>query len=137
MVLTFPVLLILLSAVGGFSLATFIHFKKKKSAPIVCPIGHSCDPVVHSDYSCFLCIPVELFGMLYYFVIICSYILLSLYPEYKEGWTETFIQSVSGIAFVFSLYLTAVQAFVLKKWCTWCLISATLCTIIFFFGLSL
>lgn len=133
---TLPILLIILSALGGLSLATYIHFKKKEPKPLVCPIGHSCDPVVHSDYSRFMRIPVELLGIAYYSIILISYSLLFTYPEVKTPATETSLLAVSGTAFLFSAYLTGVQAFVLKEWCTWCLISATLCTIIFFISFS-
>lgn len=38
---------------------------------------------------------------------------------------------LSLVAFLFSAYLTFIQAFTLRQWCTWCLISAGLCTLIF------
>ncbi|MDO8620335.1 MAG: vitamin K epoxide reductase family protein, partial [bacterium] len=117
---------------GGFSLALYIHFKKKQPAPLVCPIGHSCDPVVHSDYSRFMNIPVEILGVLYYLVVLVCYSLLFMYPWWKTGWMEVGLLSLSGVAFLFSVYLTAVQAFILKEWCSWCLFSAMLCAIIFF-----
>jgi uncharacterized membrane protein len=35
------------------------------------------------------------------------------------------------VGFLFSLYLVYVQAFILRKWCVWCLVSATAATILF------
>ncbi len=128
-------LLVILCALAGFSLALFIHFKKKQPKPLVCPLGHSCDPVVHSDYSRIIGIPVELLGILYYCIILFSYLILSMYPGLKSASLELTLLGLSGMAFLFSIYLTAVQAFVLKEWCTWCLISATLCATIFFLSL--
>ncbi len=133
---TLPLAIIILCALGGFSLALYIHFKKKQPAPL-CPIGHSCDPVVHSDYSRFMHIPVEILGILYYFLILLCYSLLVMYPSMKTGMVEATLLLISGLAFLFSVYLTAVQAFILKEWCTWCLFSATLCAIIFFTSLTL
>lgn len=135
----YPALHVLLiaCAVGGFLLAAFIHFKKKMSAPLVCPIGHSCDPVVHSDYSRFLGVPVELLGMVYYFFVLFYYSLFFVLPVFGESELGFIFIGISALAFLFSVYLTAVQAFILKEWCTWCLISATLCTVIFFAGLRL
>ena len=132
-----PTLLIILSSLGGLSLATFIHLKKKEPKPLVCPIGHSCDPVVHSDYSRFMRIPVELLGILYYLIVLISYVLLFMYPQGKTPATEATLLALSAIAFLFSAYLTWVQAFVLKEWCTWCLISASLCVLIFSLSLWL
>ena len=129
--------LIVTCALFGFSLATFIHFKKKQPKPLVCPIGHSCDPVVHSDYSRFMHIPVEILGILYYLLVLLCYLLLAMYPTLKTESLELALLSVSAIAFLFSAYLTAVQAFILKEWCSWCLFSATLCVIIFLAALQL
>ncbi len=131
------ILLIILCALFGFLLATFIHFKKKLSSPLICPIGHSCDPVVHSDYSRFLGVPVESLGMLYYLLILLCYSLFLIFPALKGESLGLALVGISALAFLFSLYLTAVQAFILREWCTWCLISATLCAIIFLIGLKL
>jgi uncharacterized membrane protein len=35
------------------------------------------------------------------------------------------------IGFLFSGYLTAIEAFVLKEWCQWCVVSAITMTILF------
>ncbi len=134
---TLPFVIIILCALTGFSIALFIHFKKKQPAPLVCPIGHSCDPVVHSDYSRFMHIPVEILGILYYSLLLLCYSLLVMYPSMKTEAVEMTLLVVSGFAFLFSVYLTAVQAFILKEWCTWCLFSATLCAIIFFTSFTL
>jgi uncharacterized membrane protein len=37
----------------------------------------------------------------------------------------------SGIGTVFSLWLTYLEAFVIRAWCQWCVISALIVTIIF------
>lgn len=127
--------IIIACAISGFSLATFIHLKKRVQKPLICPIGHSCDPVVRSDYSRLFGIPVELLGVLYYFIIILAYSLQLIYPGTTAEGLNVALISLSAFAFLFSLYLTAVQAFILKEWCTWCLISAALCTAILFVSL--
>ncbi len=120
-----------LLALFGFSIATYIRHKKASFQPLVCPIGHSCDTVIHSDYSRFLGIPLEYMGMLYYALVAFSYITLVLRPELALPIVFLGLLIVSLIAFLFSIYLTFIQAFALKQWCTWCLISAGLCTLIF------
>ncbi len=136
---TMPSSLFLIAlALGGFALATFIHFKKKQEIPLVCPIvGHSCDPVVHSDYSRLLGIPLEILGMFYYGIIGIAYIALAVTPDLGSSVLSSLLFFLSLLALIFSSYLTAVQAFVLRQWCTWCLISALLCTLIFLTELSL
>lgn len=123
-------------ALGGLFLAVFIHFKKQLHTPLVCPIGHSCDPVVHSDYSRFMDMPVEILGIIYYTIIIVTYAAMLMIPSLHSNLLGTMLLGLSALAFLFSLYLTAVQAFILREWCTWCLISATLCAIIFLVGLK-
>lgn len=130
-------ILTIFCALCGFSLATFIHLKKKQPKPLVCPIGHTCDPVVRGDYSRFMCIPVELLGILYYLIILVSYLAFTMNPLLQSRELTLALLCISGLAFLFSAYLTFVQAFILKEWCTWCLISATLCMVIFMSGLML
>ncbi|MDO8564674.1 MAG: vitamin K epoxide reductase family protein [bacterium] len=128
---------IILCSFGGLCLAAFIYFKKRQPKPLVCPIGHSCDPVVHSDYSRFMTVPVEILGIGYYAIIAAAYAATVAIPALHSGVLGTSLLGLSAVALLFSLYLTAIQAFVLKEWCTWCLISAGLCAIIFFTGLML
>ena len=124
-----------LLALIGFSIATYIRHKKASFEALVCPIGHSCDTVIHSDYSRFFGFPIEYLGMLYYALITFSYITLIFRPDLSLPLVSLGLLIVSTVAFLFSLYLTFIQAFALKQWCTWCLISAGLCTLIFSFTL--
>lgn len=128
--------LLITCAFGGLSLAAFIHYRKRLHHPLVCPIGHSCDPVVHSDYSRFMDIPVEILGVIYYTIIVVAYAATLMVPSLHSDLLGTLLLGLSAAAFLFSLYLTAVQAFILREWCSWCLISATLCAVIFFVGLK-
>ena len=83
-------------------------------------------------------IPVEILGIIYYTIIVVAYSTLLAMPTLHEtALLAPTLLGLSAVAFLFSLYLTAVQAFILKEWCTWCLISAALCAIIFFAGLRL
>lgn len=116
---------------AGLSVASYVFFKKKKAQPMVCPLNGECDVVTRSKYSKFFGIPVELLGMLYYGFVILVYVIHNLIPWLLS---DTAIFLMTGItigAFVFSLYLIFIQAFVLKKWCTWCLFSAGFSTFIF------
>ena len=115
----------------GFFVARHIHNEKKAERPLVCPIRFDCDSVVHSDYSKFFGIPVEYFGMAYYIFIFLGYVLLSFMPEALPDILVVSLVLISVTAFLFSVYLTAVQSFVLKKFCSWCLVSAFICVLIF------
>ena len=124
--------IIILCAFGGVSIALYIHRKKRLHEPLTCPIGHSCDPVIHSRFSRFMDMPVEILGVLYYTIIVVAYLLFLFAPSLAQTVPSLILFALSALAFLFSLYLIVVQLFILRQWCTWCIISALLCTAIFF-----
>lgn len=117
----------------GFVIAYNIYKKKTAKKPLFCPMKFHCDPVVHSEYSSLFHIPLEYWGMIYYGIVFLSYMSFVFLPDitiHKFFVLTTII--ATGFAYLFSMYLTGIQAFILKQWCSWCLMSAILCTIIFF-----
>lgn len=122
-------------AFGGYFVARHIYNHKKQAKPLVCPIRFDCNSVVNSDYSKFLGIPLEILGMYYYAVVAFLYLILifahSLIPLYLVA----LLVLSSVAAFAFSLYLIFVQLFILKKGCSWCFVSATICILIFILNL--
>ncbi|MBS3902837.1 MAG: vitamin K epoxide reductase family protein [Anaplasmataceae bacterium] len=127
--MSFYFLPIIVAAIG-FEIAYHISKTKKRGRPLVCPVGADCDSVVHSDYSKFLGYPVEGLGMLYYGFITAVYLVLTIAPSLGFQEVFYFVGVVSLGAFIFSLYLIFVQAFIIRAWCTWCLASAALSTIL-------
>ncbi len=123
--------ILMLIGAAGFSLAYYIYHCKHKKKPLVCPLRASCEFVTTSDYSNFLGIPVEMLGMVYYAAICALHAIVFVEPTLFTSLTAQISLCVSTVAFLFSLYLISVQAFVLKQWCTWCVCSALLCAAIF------
>jgi uncharacterized membrane protein len=128
-----PFFHILLSFIGvlGFSLCAYLYKCKHKKQPLVCPLRGSCDFVTTSKYSKFLGIHLEILGMIYYGMVTALHLMMVFIPSLANHYETLLGLSASTFAFIFSLYLTGIQAFVLKQWCTWCLCSATLCLLIF------
>ncbi len=124
-------LVLILTGCSGFILAAYIYRCKRRKKPLICPLRASCDLVTTSDYSKFCGIPVEVLGLSYYAFIVILHLLAVAEPAIFSITVARFSLALSSIAFLFSLYLTAVQAFILKQWCTWCLCSASLCAAIF------
>lgn len=129
-------IVLLFSAVTGFLISFYLYHKKRSRETLTCPAGFKCDQVLRSKYSRFFGIPVELLGILYYGFIIVAYTILFQAPHVVSQPVLFLVTSVSVVAFLFSLYLTFIQAFNIKQWCTWCLTSAGLCTFILFASLS-
>ena len=116
---------------GGFSLAFYIHKTKRSHKALVCPLDGHCDAVVQSEYSKFFGVPVEIFGMAYYASVVIGYGLFLAFPDSIDPWMSVAVSALTLFSFLFSTYLTFIQAFNLRQWCTWCLTSAGLCSFIF------
>jgi uncharacterized membrane protein len=116
---------------AGFLVARHIFEEKKAERPLVCPIRFDCDTVVHSDYSKFMGVRVEILGMFYYAFIALSYLVFLFKPEFLPNAVVGAMATLSLVAFLFSVYLIAVQIFILKKMCSWCIVSSFICILIF------
>ena len=108
---------ILLSlCVIGIGVSAYLAYAKLTSNPLVCGSNFGCNVVQNSDYSNLLGIPLGIWGMGFYFVLFT----LIYVQKNKTVWlTEAAI--FWGI--LFSTYLTYLEAFVIKAYCMWCLIS--------------
>ena len=130
-------IILIFAAFGGFLLAFYIRHKKGSHEKMTCPLNSDCDAVIYSEYSRFFGIPVEILGLLYYGLIMTSYMLFLVAPALALPLIEFGILALTTAAFLFTLYLTFIQAFALKQWCAWCLMSAGLCAVIFATALSI
>lgn len=124
-------IVIIYAAFGGFLVSYYISKKKNKHQKLLCPLKFDCTKVVNSEYSKLFGIPLENLGLLYYGVIALSYSIFFVFPQFVSPIIVYSILILSTFAFLFSIYLTFIQAFTLKEWCTWCLISASLSITIF------
>lgn len=122
----------ILSTLTGLWITIRIFFEKRKGHKMVCPMGADCDTVIKSEFSTFFGIGLELYGIAYYSLIAVAYIAVLLFLPHGVPHLLSFILTgLSFGAFMFSVYLTFVQAFYIKSWCTWCLFSAGISTLIF------
>jgi uncharacterized membrane protein len=123
-------IIIVVLAVIGFLVAYLIWKKKSEPKPFVCPVGFDCHAVVTSKYSTLFGLSLEYWGMLYYSGIALAYSATLLAPEVFTLTFSYVIIGVSTFAFLFSFYLIFIQAFNLRVWCSYCLVSAGLSTAI-------
>lgn len=113
----------------GFWIAEKIIQMKKKDTPITCPIGYECDSVVRGPYSNFFGIPVVEVGRVYYLLVSAFFIINAFIPFPQDAIFVAVL--TTGAAMMFSLYLTAIQLLVIKRWCSWCLMSALINVLLF------
>lgn len=94
-----------------------------------CQVG-SCDLVQNSAWGTFAGLPVAAWGVLGYASAL-TLSLLALHDEKREVLWGRLLVGVTGGGFLVSMALTYVEAFVLRAWCQWCVISAILMTLLF------
>ena len=88
-----------------------------------CSISHGCDMVNASSYSQFLGLPVAGIGLVGY-VALFAIAIAGLQPRWlDERWPDATLALLSGIAVVFTLYLTYAEIVILGAICQWCVVS--------------
>lgn len=123
-------IVILISSFLGVFVAYHIYHHKRQKKPLVCPLKADCESVIHSEYSKFLGIDLEKLGIFYYVLIFISYLIYQI-SGFDYLILDFVLFSLSLLAFLFSIYLTFIQVLKLRKFCSWCLASAFLSSLIF------
>lgn len=114
-------------SLAGAVLSGYLWQAKVGAASLVCgPVG-DCVTVNASPFSEVLGVPIALLGMLMYAVLAGTLLVV--------WWRPATVLSQFGFALalagaIFSLYLTFIEAFVLRAYCVWCLTSWLLITAI-------
>ena len=129
-------LITIILGVIGFCVALNIFHKKRQQKPLICPLNMKCEQVIFSRYAKFMGIPLDILGMFYYGLIIISYVIFLFYPSLKNPLFVSTVSMMTTGGFLFSVYLISIQAFKLREWCSWCLMSATVSTSIFLLSLQ-
>lgn len=124
------------AGLAGIGVTVYIYYAKRYKEHLACPSSDECNEVVNSRYAKFFGISLEYLGFLYYAVIFLGYIALIAAPSLQETLLVPGLFLLSAFSFLFSLYLLFVQGAILKRWCIWCLLSATVSTLIFVLALA-
>lgn len=113
-------LIFVFSAIGvADTLYLIYHMVRKTDVACLFFPKEWCRKVQYSPWSKTLGVPNSVAGLVIYLLI------LVLGFFYLRG-TVPFLslQIVIGIGFLFSMYFTFIQAFILRAFCTWCVVSA-------------
>jgi uncharacterized membrane protein len=115
----------------GFLVALYmLAYALGWTGPVICGIG-DCERVQSSAYSRIGSIPVAAFGVLGYLVL-TAVSLLGLQPTHARSRSVSLLLVAGGIAgLAFSVYLTYLEAFVIRAWCQWCVASAIIMVLAF------
>ena len=126
---------IVLLALVGLLVATDLWlYKIGVLGALQCGTG-SCESVQASRYAELFGIPVALYGMVGYAALM-GLGLASLQPRFAADRRVGVVLAIfATVGFAFSLYLTAVELFVLHEICRWCAASALIATAIWVLSL--
>jgi len=110
----------------GMMDTSYISFKRG-GPPVACHVTKGCNDVLTSRFSTLAGIPISWFGLAFYLAVFaCAIFALS-----GSGNLLRLIFWPALFAFLVSLSLTSIQAFVLHAFCEYCMLSAILSTSIF------
>ena len=117
-------LLIAILSAGGVIVSSVSLYHHYSTSPTsYCDFGETfnCDIVNRSTYSTISGVPVALIGVMGYVGLL---ILSTFYRDNRE--TPKMLMVASLVGFIFALYLTYIEKFVLATWCILCLSSLAL-----------
>ena len=122
-------------ALAGIFVALYLFlYKIGRIGNLSCTIG-SCETVNLSRWSIFLGAPVAAWGVGFY-VVMFGLSLASLQDRYADSrGMSKLLALASGGGFLFSLWLTYLELFVIHAICQWCVMSALIVTTIFVFAM--
>jgi uncharacterized membrane protein len=122
-------------ALIGVLIATYmLLYKLGLIGSVLCGTG-GCEVVQNSPWAVFLGVPVAAWGLAGYIAIL-AVALVGADPRFQgQRWIPIALLGLTAMAFVFSVYLSYLEEFVIHAWCQWCIASAILSTVAFGFSL--
>ncbi len=112
----------IIGAILGLGVSLYIFKKKQTKTRLVCPRESNCDKVVHSTHATTLGINNEVLGIGYYVLQLVLWSAVG-FGVVAPGLLWVLVAlTIAGA--LFSIYLIALQALVIRAWCLWCLGSA-------------
>ncbi len=122
-------LLISLSVLALLGIIDSVYLTiKYYEGSISCSIISGCQEVLVSRYSAIYGIPISIMGIVFYLGLL---IMVGFYLFHKKSWILKILNLLASLGFIFSLYLTYLENFVIRSLCQYCLLSALISTIIF------
>ncbi len=123
--------IIRIAAVIGLLDSIYLAYVKLANAEIYCTPGlGDCDVVNASQWSSLWGIPLGVYGVIGFAAIL---LIASFGNKWKLLTThnDLILFAISFAGFLFSLYLTYIELFILHAICQWCILSALMMTVIF------
>jgi len=114
----------LLASIVGAAASAYLLVEYVTGQPGVCLTGSGCDLVRASAFAYPLGIPTPLIGLVFY--LAAAWVVLRTLESGRIAGiaTGTALVALSAAGAIASMTLTALEAFVIRAFCTWCLVQA-------------
>jgi len=123
-------------ALVGIAIATYLWLHAiGVVGELKCGTG-GCEIVQASSYAHLFGIPVAFYGVVAYVALFGISVAGSQPALVARAWPTRWLVAISGAGFLFTVYLTSLEAFVIHAWCRWCLASAAVITATFITSLA-
>ena len=116
-----------ISVVAFLGMVDALYLTVMRGVHVPCSVTGGCNEVLTSSYSEVLGIPLSMIGLVFYFTVFC----LAVLDAFEVGQTLRWVFWLALPAFVITLVLLYLQAFVILHFCQYCLASAAFITTIF------
>ena len=116
-----------LVALVGLADATYLTVEHLTGQSVRCMVVSGCDEVLQSSYATVAAgVPVAAVGALAYFTVFS----LAILAAYGYEGARKLLAPLVAVMFLATLWFLYLQAFVIRAFCTYCLISATVTTVL-------
>ena len=122
---------IVLFSVIGLLDTIYLSYHAVKKTDVACWFFPKewCQKVQYSKFSKTFGVPNPYLGLLMYLVLLALVGMMN--GGLAAAWLPALLKFIVIFGFAFSMYFVAIQAFVLRAFCTWCVVSAINLTVMF------
>lgn len=104
----------------GLADAIYLTIEHLSGRSVRCTITSGCSEVLSSEYATVRGIPLAMVGAAAYFAVFS----LAVLAAYSYRWAAKLLTLIVALMFLTTLWLLYLQAFVIKHFCQFCLLSA-------------
>jgi dihydroorotate dehydrogenase len=124
--------IVILSLLGILD-ASFLTYQKINHIIPPCTPGFQCETVLNSPWANIGPVPLSALGLVFYSIVFIFAAVTLLEKKVKIGKMDNqdILMALTAFGGGFSLYLVFIMQFLIKAYCTYCLLSAIICALLF------
>lgn len=122
--------IIFLLSIAGIFVSLYLLKAYTSQSSFACLTGEGCQIVKNSPYAYPFGIPMPAIGLAGFSIITALSFLITLNHKFNKYFIAALL-AVSSLGLLLVIYLTSLEIWVIKAFCSWCLTAALIQTIIF------